>query len=858
MKIGKQKNTQAGAAVCAALFLLAAQAQGAAPQAGVCPLLPDAAKSALPPYGDGAHDQYLQRWRAGGMDARELLAVFAEWSRRPATGLSMVRLRADLIEVAAQAGAFGCAVERLHADDAAQLPDYALVPLIESARATRRTDLQAAAVQTWKLRSPQAWEPVMRETQWLIDGGRLADARAAIDVLALRPDATERAHRIQLMELEGALAEASGEPLLALPPYRDLLGLAPDHAYARQFNLRTLAALRGTGLALSDARGPPAASDAPGGIPARQLLGLQVDLLAQRLRDAQARRDNGSGLERFEALDRVIHDEDLLLDQLAQELDRAPPGDAQAWRALQNSLRADTLVALFERGHYAQAADRYERWRDDGAALPAWGLVAAGGAYARLRRSDLAIAPYEQALRASDPQAAREIAVSLIYAYLDTGRVDDARELLRQRDESIPPYLARAAPGLANHEFDDQQVLRANIALDTGQIEAGARLFDEMAANAPMNADMQLGQVRVLQLRERPQAARQLLQAIGSDHPASPAVQLAWADLLLDQGDFDAARTALETLERAYPQDYRVLGLRERYDRKTAGRVEINAGVDKDGGTLANRETRIDARVYSPVLLGNGLRLWGRQMRQNATLGGAHPVTFRTGAGVAYASEPFWAQAEIHRESLRGRAGIEVDSAWRASDSWRLNAHYDSFSLDTPWRALVQGVRMARADAGVTWIGSEARRIGLKAQHGRFTDGNRRNEWTGTWYERWISQPAWQLSTSAELSSGRHTRSDVSYFSPRSYHGEQIWGRFQWLVWKRDRKRLVQVLEAGGGSFWQTGHGAKSVTGVQLTHEWALNNDVSFFYGLSWKRRPYDGVREIQRAVFLGLSIPLR
>jgi poly-beta-1,6 N-acetyl-D-glucosamine export porin PgaA len=520
-------------------------------------------------------------------------------------------------------------------------------------------------------------------------------------------------------------------------------------------------------------------------------------------------------------------------------------------------LRADTLLALYERGQHAQVVQRFEQWRASGYAIPAYGLATVAGSYAWLRRSDLAVPLYEQALRESAPNLPSDISASLVYAYLDTGRVAEAQALLERRGQGIAPYLAQAPRRQSpSRDFDDHQALRASLALTTDRLDEGERLFDELAASAPMSADLQLGRVRAQQLRDHPRAARALLDGVRAEHPASPTVQLAHADLLLDQGEFSAAHQQLQALETDYPQDGRVLRARERYDQRTAARLEMRLGGDRGGGALYNRETSLDLRGYSPVI-GDGVRLMGRQVRQHASLGDGRTSSVRTGLGVQVEHGPYWLQAELHRESLRGHSGIEIDAAWRLSDPWRLRAHVDTFSLDTPWRAKTNGVRMARADVGLRWIDNESRWLDLSLQTARFTDRNRRDEWSASWHERWVSQPAWQLSTTADMSAGRHTRQDVAYFSPRSYAVAQAWGRAQWLSWRRDQRRLLQVIELGGGFYRQADHGSKPMYGVRLSHEWALGRGWSFFYGLSWMRRPYDGVHEVQRSLFMGFVLPL-
>ncbi|MFV0681549.1 poly-beta-1,6 N-acetyl-D-glucosamine export porin PgaA [Ottowia sp.] len=811
--------------------------------------------TALAPYSTAQHDAQLQRWRDGSLPIESLLAMLVQWRGQQPAHTPAPRLNADLIEIGVRTGAFDCALSYLQATDVAGLPDYALPPLIRAARGTRRTDLQGAAVRTWKQRQPAAWEPAMREAQWLIDAVDTQAARIALNALAQRPDASSRAHRIEVLELEGALAEAQGEPLLALLRYRELLALEPDHAYARQFEIDTLARQRGATLALNQAQAWHLKDSAQ--VSALALARLKADTLAYRYRDALAQRDNEAGIERFAALDSVIANDDQMLQQLTQQLAQAPASDTAAWQSLIANVRADTLAALSARGHHDQVLRRYEAWRADLPPLPDHGLAAAAGAYTWVRRSDLAIPLYEQVIKNSGDDSLNDNSLSLVYAYVDTARFDDAEALLRRMAEDTPPYVRRAARrGQPNEDFEGLQTLRANIDLAMDQYPAGERQFNQLADNAPLNSEFQLGQARTSQLRERPHAALVMMERIRTDHPESTNVQLAYADMLLDHAEFAAAREQLESLEKLYPENGRVRRLRERYDLRVAARLEVRGGADKDGGTLANRERGLEMRLYSPII-GDNYRLFARHVRQHATLDATKPSMFRSGVGVLYERGPYWVQGEAHRESLRHHSGLEISAAWRISDPWRLRAHLDTFSLDTPWRARVQGVRMSAADMGVSWIPNEARRLDLNLSHGRFTDGNRRNDVTGVWHERWFIRPAWQLATTTELSTGHNERQSVSYFSPRTYHSEQLWARAQWLSWKLDQRRLVQVLEAGGGSYWQEGYGAHPLYGVRYSHEWELGRGISLFYGLSWIRRPYDGVGEIKRAVFFGLSAPL-
>ena len=100
----------------------------------------------------------------------------------------------------------------------------------------------------------------------------------------------------------------------------------------------------------------------------------------------------------------------------------------------------------------------------------------------------------------------------------------------------------------------------------------------------------------------------------------------------------------------------------------------------------------------------------------------------RTGVGVEYLQGRWRASAELHQaDKGRYRTGLALGVDWRASDSWRFSARFDSNSLDTPWKARLANVGARSAELGATYVVNESRAFEARYQRMDFSDGNARD-----------------------------------------------------------------------------------------------------------------------------------
>lgn len=724
--------------------------------------------------------------------------------------------------------------------------------------------------------SPVLAVPVLQQAQDALAGPQEVAEReplafAVITMAAADPDAAAPAlaftKALPALAAEPAASPAAGAEIAQAdgPRRQPFLGATPIEAWRRADSdmRRDAAALLATSVAATTAWEEAEAAEraAPGTFTPLQLATLQLQALAQQLRWAVAERDQRIGMARFEALDRVLGALDGALLRQKTAAAQAAPGDAGAWQDLYLALSSDQLLAWLERGRPAETVALYETLRASGAELQPYALVAVADALAQQRRSVEAVPLYEAALR-DDGSGLRmpvETYFGLIYAYLDTGRFEEAETLLARLEAETPPLL-RLPPvaGRANPEYSGVKGMRGFLLLYTGQLEEAQRHFETLIDEAPFNASYAEGAAEAGLLRGHPQAALAQLEALSANHPYDRNIRAAYAQTLLTLNEFAAARRIGETLASDYPDSTFVRKFERQQRAVTGAFLEVDAGLDTgEGNAIADRSWSLDTRLSSG-LIGDEWRVFYDQTLGRGETAGERARWARSGLGLGWQRGGWLAEGKVqqanqgpYRTSAAGRV------SYRADDHWLFSATLDGNSKDVPWKGRVAGTGARDAGASAAYMINAGRRFDLSWRRVMFSDSNRRNATSVSWRERWVSGPRFQLESLLGGYTSRNRRQDTPYFSPARDASVQASLRGQWLSWKSDDRQFFQILEVGGGRYHQVDFGSKPMWGLRYEHQWNLGPKLQLRYGLSLSRHPYDGVSERQRGVFVSLLVPL-
>jgi biofilm PGA synthesis protein PgaA len=816
-----------------------------------------AADRSMASYDSRQHDALINAQRAGRVTSAQALTQLKAWLAMQLSDAQRQRTVSDAVLFAVDDGQFAEAAALGREQSPVGLHAYALGPLARAARRTQDLALQGDVVAIWRARLPTAREPRIQEGFWRLDGGNTAGAREIHRALA-EPMPKEPAERVALLELHAVIARAEGLPLQAISAYTEIAALQPARRDAQREIAFLLASNGAASAAFEDAEAAERAR--PGTFSLLALSALQQQALAQQLRWAVRERDERVGAARVVALDRVLAQQLVALARLDASALRAEPMDTDAWRTLRLRLACDHLLALVERGRPADAIAQYEMLRASGADLPPYALGAAARAFAEERRSAEAVPLFEAAVASggANVPAPDPIYLGLAYAYLDTGRFEEANALLT-RIEAATPALMRLAPeaGRPNEQYTDMNGMRGMLLLYGDQHALAQRRFALLTGEAPLNAEFAAGAALAERLRDHPEAALARFEALAADQPHDLGARAGHVEALLDAAEFAEARRRAASLEADAPDTAQVRELGRTRRVSTGPRLDVDAEGSTGGGAIADREWRVDSRLSSG-LIDDEWRLFYDQSlgRGDTSIGNARWA--RSGIGLNWQRGRWLAEGAVQRSNAGPtRSSVAARIDYRAADAWRLSATFDGDSKELPWKARVAGVGARETGTIISHVVDEGRRFDLQWRRLDFSDGNLRDGLDFTWRERWVSAPRFQLETRLAAGASRSRLQEVPYFSPSSDVSTALTVRAQWLNWKSDDRQFFQAIEASGGRYHQAGFGAGPLWALRYEHKWTLGPKLTLRYGLGISSHPYDGVRERQRSVFLNLSMPL-
>lgn len=820
------------------------------------PLLACAAGASAEPtqsnYSHAAHSAAVASAHGGDAEAAaRSLSQLHIWLSQNLSPADRLHVEADSIVLANQAGQPGEALQEARSVQLEKLPDYALDAVYNAARSVPDRDAEGEAVRLLIHRHPDL-EGFLREVYWLADVGDYNQAHAVLTVLEHNPaNQVTVQQRVRLLDARAMLESARHNDRLAFTTWNEALQLDPNDVAALRQSAYWVADQGAPDRALHEAEAANTRASHPV-FTAGEIADLSQQATGEHIRWGIHQRDILPDQERWKELDQSLSELNVQIAALDGQTGTNAVG-------LRNRLQFDRIVALNERGRYAECSHQYEKMAQLGIKVPYYAEAAAANAYSQQRKSELAVPLYEAALRdgGTNIPVPSDVHTGLAYAYVDTGRFDQADALVKQLEAQSPVSLKESPEtGRPNADYGEVEALRALIDLYSDRDQSAQGRIDRLSTLAPYNGGFRSAQARMLGLRAHPYASLGRFEETLTDHPDNVDARAGYASALFDAGRIRQGMVLANSLAQTNPEHPAVRDVVRYRDILQGPSFVAESTAGGGSGTVSDYDWSLNAR-YNSALINNQWRLFGDQFLGFGDTDIGHAFRSRSGVGVSWQRNGWNAEIQATEANTGDhRTGVAAAADYRATDHWQFTGSVDTNSNDIPWKAYVNGIAGTEYTLGAAYIVNESRQFDLGTSRIDYTDGNARTGGSLTWRERWISQPRSKLETWLSVDWGQNQTPGQVYFSPRSETATELLTRYSYLTWKRDDREFTQSFYAGVGGYDESGFAAKPLWDLRYEHDWSFHYAFDVHYGIGLLSHPYDGEQERRVYGFLGVAVP--
>jgi len=514
----------------------------------------------------------------------------------------------------------------------------------------------------------------------------------------------------------------------------------------------------------------------------------------------------------------------------------------------------DLVQAFHDRFEMKRAIEEYENIKSSGKVLkdiPTYVLMAAGEAY----------------LRTQDPETAREILeevrkrspssyqnnILLYYAYQESEDHQIALAFINSIKESEPKWLMERVENPGRKEIEQTVAVSSFYSNMNGDAQDALEAFHDIA---PANLE-------ILRLLSDLYSARGLYRkaletaelGLALD-PEYVSLRISKIQALMNLNRIEEAKKQTEVLVQDYPENQSVQSLEEDWNNfdKFEADGSFNSG-ESSGSTFGSKSSTFDVKVYTPTIA-NHYRLFARDVIEQALFPEGKGRLYRQGAGLEYKDEDWVVEGEVdHNAYPTQRPSFRLGATYNPVDEWFYSAEAAYFTLDTPLRALKNGIFSNKLDTSVIYRANEDFSTGISQYIQNFTDRNLWGGFAGFVKKDLFALPQRKVDLRLDVATDFSRLTNVPYFSPKSALSSAISSSAVDRLWRRYDNELSHRVSVSGGTFSQKGFKTKLVGQIGYQHELKINKQYEFIYGVKRERNVYDGAPEYANTLFINFNV---
>lgn len=520
--------------------------------------------------------------------------------------------------------------------------------------------------------------------------------------------------------------------------------------------------------------------------------------------------------------------------------------------------RIDRLGALYAQGNYRQVISEYESLTAAQHPVPDWAIGWVISAYLQEKNTVAAFSLVQRYPHyASDPQDEEH---ALFYAWLDTGQYQAARRYVERETRSVPwtRYDFGSPTAQPNDRWLTGQSLKFNYLLATNVLPEAEKLSYRLASTAPGNQGLQIDYAALLQARGLPRAAKQKLKRAEVLEPTNLELEKQQAYVAMDLQEWRQMDLLANNVIARAPADRSARRLDRLRMVHHMSELRLNAakGLHSDNPVSGSHDMNWDATLYGPPVADNW-RLFAGTRYAQGNFDEGKGISRHLLGGVEWRPRDLTLEAELSGNRYHGknRPGARLSTTYSLSDNWQVSGNLERLSRATPLRALRNGISANRGEGGVRWYQNERREYQFNAAISRFSDHNRRQEYTLSGKERLWQTPTLTLELEPGIAASKNSLRNTLYYNPARDLSVTAALSVDHEMYRHYDTLWSQQFVAGGGSYWQKNQSPGAVTLLGYGQRIQWNNVVDTGVMLNWDKRPYDGKRESNLSVTLDATL---
>ncbi|MBW9168373.1 poly-beta-1,6 N-acetyl-D-glucosamine export porin PgaA [Enterobacter hormaechei] len=520
--------------------------------------------------------------------------------------------------------------------------------------------------------------------------------------------------------------------------------------------------------------------------------------------------------------------------------------------------RIDRLGALYAQGNYQQVISEYESLTAAQHPVPDWAIGWVISAYLQEKNTVAAFSLVQRYPHyASDPQDEEH---ALFYAWLDTGQYQAARRYVERETRSVPwtRYDFGSPTAQPNDRWLTGQSLKFNYLLATNALPEAEKLSYRLASTAPGNQGLQIDYAALLQARGLPRAAEQKLKRAETLEPTNLELEKQQAYVAMDLQEWRQMDSLADNVIARAPADRsaRRLDRLRMVHHMSELRLKAGKGLHSDNPVSGSHDMNWDATLYGPPVADNW-RLFAGTRYAQGNFDEGKGISRHLLGGVEWRPRDLTLEAELSGNHYHGknRPGARLSTTYSLSDNWQVSGNLERLSRATPLRALRNGISANRGEGGVRWYQNERREYQFNAAISRFSDHNRRQEYTLSGKERLWQTPTLTLELEPGIAASKNSLRNTLYYNPARDLSVTAALSVDHEMYRHYDTLWSQQFVAGGGSYWQKNQSPGAVTLLGYGQRIQWNNVVDTGVMLNWDKRPYDGKRESNLSVTLDATL---